>query len=132
MENKYFNPSIEDIRVGYECEIFTTEWMPYRFYEFEIPWFLKNHSVGANYFLEKLRVPYLTKEQIEAEEWEEYKNGFRKMCNGAYMYITHYKIQFGDGWKRQLVVHSENGAVHFRGECWDINTFRMICKLLEI
>src|SRR6187431_2955175 len=82
---KYFTPSIEDIRVGYECELLIFnwkkdkgEWIPT---VLEITNF-DHESEAWALSLNIIRVPYLTKEQIEAEGWEsvnelywEYKKG---------------------------------------------------------
>ena len=66
----YFVPDIEDIRVGYECEIKPTgseelDWMPYVINGDTAFKYYKTKGKGAT----SIRVPYLTKEQIEAEGW---------------------------------------------------------------
>ena len=68
----YFVPDIEDIRVGYECEIKPTgseelDWMPYVINGDTAFKYYKTKGKGAT----SIRVPYLTKEQIEAyRDWE--------------------------------------------------------------
>src|SRR6187431_1971729 len=99
----YFTPQIEDIRVGYECEIcpnlgYDDRWIPTVGKCEEIP---GNGVKSCN--LDELtydclidghigiRVPYLTKEQIEAEGWKaaianlggQYEKGNFKMLYGT-------------------------------------------------
>jgi len=134
---KYFVPDISDIRVGYECERKSTgiekdtHWIPciMDFYDMQ------------NVVIEKrpdwYRVPHLTKEQIEAEGWEtarEYPAAhFKKDIdeNGYYSITLNENNQivitkaFLDGWAWKW-------SPFYSGECKDINTFRYICKLLNI
>ena len=142
MENKYFTPDMEDFHIGYECEISTpTIWKSGKFPEIlelnsELDEFGKDSLMKAAHAI--LRVPYLTKEQIEAEGWKEnvlnnnekalllfLKNGYElRMYKN---YICRFSILIvGAGiipnWDKVL----------FEGKCKDINTFRKICKLLEI
>ncbi len=117
----YFTPSIEDIRVGYECEIDWAGMAGGR--ENYLKQILKlNELSGMNEFFIKaaVRVPYLTKEQIEAEGWEEHANGFEK--DGNLLKLLN---------NRDVII-SHAGFSKFCGECKDINTFRYICKLLNI
>ena len=75
MENKYFTPDVKDFHIGYECEINTSNgWKSGKFPEIlelnsELDEFDKNSFMKAAHAI--LRVPYLTKEQIEAEGWKE-------------------------------------------------------------
>ena len=144
MENKYFTPDIEDVYVGYElewkCKIRNQDWekticdtdlISIIYDEYE-------HADFEEPYNEQFRVPYLTKEQIEAEGWKEnvlnnnekalllfLKNGYElRMYKN---YICRFSILIvGAGiipnWDKVL----------FEGKCKDINTFRKICKLLEI
>jgi hypothetical protein len=60
MENdKYFTPDIEDLRVGYECDLLGSKIV-----------IEDRHDLDLS-FDHPLRTPYLTKEQIEAEGWKE-------------------------------------------------------------
>lgn len=142
MKNKYFTPDMEDFHIGYECEISTpTIWKSGKFPEIlelnsELDEFGKDSLMKTAHAI--LRVPYLTKEQIEAEGWKEnvlnnnekalllfLKNGYElRMYKN---YICRFSILIvGAGiipnWDKVL----------FEGKCKDINTFRKICKLLEI
>jgi hypothetical protein len=85
MDDKYFVPEISDLRIGYEYEYnghFThlppQEWkkiiVDYDFFTKNEGW---DEEPISMYYLSDLiqhpknfRVPYLTKEQIEAEGWE--------------------------------------------------------------
>lgn len=141
MTDKYFTPSIEDIRVGYECEVnmglvpgFREGWNRETLNQENTAYYLKFGSAKSMF-----RVPYITKEQIEAEGWEitsrehkpkpyevdwvnAKKGDFRLWINLA----LHKSMHLG--------IDKTNGAagILFRGQCKDINTFRYICKLLGI
>jgi hypothetical protein len=151
MENKYFIPKIEDIRVGYECEIQVygeDRWLKTIFSTLDFKSVLNKH--GDIYSIpEYIRVPYLSKEQIEAEGWkfDSERNSlflgeqqkFIKMIDE----VLNYELtKFGTTILIQKVypnMHNANGEefeyksnILFFGECKDINTFRYICKLLNI
>lgn len=136
-KNNYYTPDIEDIRVGYECEInkslfagISEGWHKFTFNEFEQLDILNKNSLKA------FRVPYLTKEQIEAEGWEITSREVKK---------PPYKVDWINAKKGEHTLWI-NLAMHdsmymgisdkiynvFRGQCKDINTFRYICKLINI
>lgn len=166
MENKYFTPSLEDIRVGYECEYhgmtagglmiidFSDEsksetikepdikvWSPIKCgYD---PWINEKTVEEIKKLLEnnRIRTPYLTKEQIEADGW--------KVKSEQYVNLGWIVYEKGNHWllfyEKELFIkiipidpsleHSINKQgvwVLYSGECKDINTFRYICKLLNI
>ena len=134
--NKYFTPDIEDVYVGYElewkCKIRNQDWekticdtdlISIIYDEYE-------HADFEEPYNEQFRVPYLTKEQIEAEGWKfDYNLGdfdyYIKKINDK----EEYELEFCykeciniNIWKRTL----------YHGECKDINTFRKLIKLLGI
>ena len=95
MENRYFTPEIEDIHIGYQCEILWNQNMlsEDNWYKIEIG---DNQTKDFDFidYIEriensKLRVPYLTKEQIEKEGWIFTEKGFNK----DNIYIKTYKIE---------------------------------------
>ena len=142
MENKYFTPDIEEMFVGCEFEMHDTwgSWKKLILTE-EL---LKNPMVSLGSGNErapwywKFRVPYLTKEQIEAEGWKENilnnneqalllfsKNGYELRIYKDYI-CRFSNLIVGAG------IMPNWDKVLFEGKCKDINTFRKICKLLEI
>lgn len=145
--DKYFTPSIEDIRVGYECEVsdmgVEPKWTKYivshSAINHENPTIIPSRLVDLieNYHPERVRVPYLTKEQIEAEGWEGAREKptihFRKNIDkDSYYSLTLNEDNqivitksFIDGWAWKW-------SPFYAGQCKDVNTFRMICKLLNI
>tara|TARA_R110000868_G_scaffold14426_4_gene67227 strand:+ start:34535 stop:34927 length:393 start_codon:yes stop_codon:yes gene_type:complete len=130
MENKYFTPDIEDIHVGYECEILKEAWEPFKFnVEDIIPVFAMVNS--KTIVSDKIRVSYLTKEQIEAEGWEQRgKGNVGGVVYGYYNKNDSSICAWGDSTK--IEIQEREGNILFYGECKDINTFRKICKLLAI
>lgn len=92
MKNKYYTPSIEDIRVGYECEVYARQgisgeydtephyekdfmWYPHRFGRTTFSWIDQNNErqaiddILAIGDIKAYRTPYLTKEQVKGEGW---------------------------------------------------------------
>lgn len=152
---EYFTPSIEDIRVGYECfwikdhtkEFDGDNLIPFIFSAKRlaailfppINWERENtDNIGPN--LGSYIVPYLTKEQIEAEGWKE-GDTYYKTLEKANDYATYFcafmddhKIRISEYTKTNPdeVWRMQRRSIVFEGECKDINTFRYICKLLKI
>ena len=159
MENKYFTPDIEDIRVGYECEIWwccgePREWVKtIATLEDEEEYAkLTVSDIAFRIGHGDVRVPYLTKEQIEAEGWTEFITEYRgdiKLENMNYVFFNE-KSNYMLGWffnrnqigllvkdpAKALDINGNiinyNDAPRYTGECKDINTFRKIIKLLGI
>lgn len=157
MENKYFTPEITDIRVGYECQVLNNK----NWDSIVINGINSDedyiHTTNCSYYaagMSSLRVPYLTKEQIEAEGWK-----FKitnKIRYWYYMDDTFFECPMTTGYQmmKLIMMHDpEYNAItiraYFRGEsgymddeaelpiiyqgyCKDINTFRTISKLLNI
>lgn len=141
-QSEYFTPAPEDFRIGYDCEI----WWNQNFYP-ENGWVRVKILEGDTKdfdladFTERIpkneiRVPYLTKEQIEAEGWE---------ITGRELKPAPYKVDWINAKKGEhtlwinLALHDKmhlgiSDKIYnvFRGQCKDINTFRYICKLLNI
>lgn len=107
MENKYFTPDIEDIRVGYECE-FASDPLSFELNNYDRVQIGKLSMVEFNNIIRwyegglldyedltgVVRTPYLTKEQIEAEGWEFYDSWERctyKMSDEE-KYIKYKKV----------------------------------------
>jgi len=139
MENKYFVPDISDIRVGYEYERFDGDnWVKYNFdsdspvfYDMEGWRFELKHDIEEGV----IRVPYLTKEQIEAEGWETDPSWDNPIEFWKEDYVIKIYKEIGKNKEKQAIRiwHGvKDGQQLFMGECKDINTFRYICKLLNI
>ena len=134
MENKYFTPDITDIYVGYELEwksqirkqdwkitVCDTDLISIIYDEYE-------HADIEEPFNQQFRVPYLTKEQIEAEGWTKEKSYFIK--NNIYLFFEDKFLVIDSG--NPFSWEAIDSEILFKGKCKDINTFRKICKLLEI
>jgi hypothetical protein len=131
MENEYYTPDIEDIRVGYECEVESnSKWKPIIINAIDS----EENSIGTDsgsYWLtaQNIKTPYLIKEQIEAEGWlptvgKDYKvTLFRK---------DGYTL--GYNWERKTLKIAEvsTGNTYYLGNCPSINEFRLITKLIKI
>lgn len=131
MESKYYIPEIEDIHIGYECEV--------HIHSYGQGWRWEPHIYPAGGTLpleiKAVRTPYLTKEQIESEGWEDKtlklnigswifeKDNWR----ATYMFTTKLMWMMGLSEDKLIKVDSV-----FKGKCPSINEFRKICKLLGI
>lgn len=144
--DKYFTPSIEDIRVGYECEIESSwGWQKGTWPDILDSDTLTGFDKQKKGALQAtcapcLRVPYLTKEQIEAEGWRDEQDRGMSENYGSLMsknianegdYPFKCELQYWHTNKRLKINHPYLGCL-FEGECRDINTFRYISKLLGI
>jgi len=157
-ENKYFTPNIEDFHIGYQYEIFQ-KGKPYdlNFIHFmpqpeEDTWVKMTYPdafLGYNlkrmFEIYQIRVPYLTKEQIEAEGWTsfvtEYKGDIvpENMTYTFFREDRNYMLSWNFNTNKITLIIKDPSLVEnyyteptFRGECKDINTFRKIIKLLKI
>jgi hypothetical protein len=159
MEDKYFIPNIEDIRIGYECEICDLPHIEGFSYMFPRNSEYRKFIVTKE-FLQLalkhcdeycLKTSYLTKEQIEAEGWKVEKQSLGTYLRGVKKLFISKHI-FGNNWdynvpveygltynhkSHELKIYREIPGdfydfTHFNGECKDINTFRYLCKLLNI
>lgn len=142
---RYFTPSIEDIRVGYECEIDPAPktGSPENWSKLTISKVEEIRRILE--YPETIRVPYLTKEQIGAEGWtlvgsKDYllygydvlQNFHNAMEKGDY--VIQGRSLFGSQRHMKIFDRDDQEGAHciFEGKCPDINTFRYICKLLGI
>ena len=125
-ELEYYTPNIEDIRVGYACEIneigSSCEWIPRII---EVKDLYENITIDlANGYI---RTPYLTVEQIEAEGWivESHILGYYAQKDG---WVLLY-----DNVDKVAEISEEDGTiVCFSGSCPSINEFKIISKWLKI
>lgn len=134
-KSKYFTPDITDIRVGYECEHkFTNGW---KSIVVEVDSRLK---CWQDYIEEqRLRVSYLTQEQIEAEGWDVigvYPNGATLHKKGKYelMFLEGCRLTITKVWKSfegepDEKTHRKD-VYNGEGKC--INELRQILKQIHI
>ena len=133
MENKYFTPDKEDVSIGMEYYYLrkNNEFILFNLTEedFRAPEWIESltgrkQSIFTYLQEGKIKVAYLTKEQIEAEGWKHYGNNCFEL-NPRWFCSWYPEIN-------RLEVYDNENEKNFAGKCKDINTFRKICKLLEI
>lgn len=134
-EDGYFTPDIEDLRVGYECEVAYNMGDIWKTIVLDRD--SLNEYLDEDIFRNEIRVPYLTKEQIEAEGWiiinENNPTYYRKKLEDHLPYDYQWIIiDFENHYVNFLQSDTHYDGSKFCGECKDINTFRYICKLLNI
>lgn len=143
--SKYFTPSIEDIHVGYEYEwnkgCGKCEWKSSVILAGELGYNKLTWTTHCRIFslkemlnYEYIRVPYLTKEQIEKEGWKLESDSMLDINNNpvwpysspnlGMLYVPSTKFLGLYDKKRKIYV--------YQAECKDINTFRKICKLVGV
>lgn len=136
MDNKYYTPDIEDIRVGYECELKKfNEWVPWTIVVMDnIDGIIYAASVDAP---TTIRVPYLTKKQIEADGWKIVESA-GLACPGMYfIYLPYTKGNYilWHGVNNRLYIAKYYDELNhnycvYNGSCPSINEFRYITKKL--
>jgi hypothetical protein len=119
--------------------------------------FSQGYIIGSAIKKGFVRVPYLTKEQIEGEGWEQIGGGLSDnglVATSGDRPLTREEemtMKYGMGgvfgvwqkgtwrfthyWQKEpstIEMVREDGTIVYLGECKDINTFRYICKLLNI
>jgi hypothetical protein len=153
-DNKYFTPDIEDIRVGYECEIREynkTDWYKHIVSEDDLSFGDNETSLTfIPQYKDNIRVPYLTKEQILAENegksWGVVKshnlnlppideckevigsktNNYMILKTGTSIKIIMVADELSASARK--VIRTYPYVIKFDGECIDINEFRRITK----
>lgn len=130
--DKYFTPDIEDLCIGYECEINNAK--GYKD-DFEVT--VIGYKIPGGYTSElsdiiamvddgygEIRTPYLTKKQIEAEGWKNtLGSNYRKINdNTVFCYYEN----------NSLIIWTRGMRSIFDGECKSINEFRKIIKFINI
>lgn len=130
-EQKYYTPALDDLRIGFNYEIqdkiVTDVWRPNTINTWH-GYYAALSEIGNN----RVRVPYLTAEQIEAEGWTKceslsgvvrYKKPFYSLSHSAStnnINVTQYAEEDGEAFDL------------FSGKCRCINDLKLICKLLGI
>ena len=129
-EEKYFVPSITDIRVEYEAEWKQPngEWET-KVIEFDRRLTGAIELLSQKGFEDTIRTPYLTKEQIESEGWI----FLHELPSGNIQTFTKDNIRASFSYSAKWIeIFNHLKKPIYDGECKDINTFRTICKLLNI
>ena len=128
-KEKYFIPEIEDIYSGYEYEVRRNDGKWERVTKFSNDYDYEDnphYAIMKDIKAGKIRVPYLSKEQIEKEGWE-----FTEQINNRlYFRKGAFVLTFEDDYIN--IDNTKGQDIGYWGKCKDINTFRYICKLLEI
>lgn len=129
--DSYFIPKIEDLKENYqfeyqeydeELDIFKDNWIKTNFDSREG----LGHDLTYQFQSENVRCEFLTKEQIENEGWK----FTQQIGNTLFFKKKDFELTFNDNY-----INIDNFGEYdlgYWGNCKDINTFRYICKLLEI
>ena len=124
--NNYYKPEIEDIRVGYECQLKVTSRSFANITIGKEYYFSSKEDLEKELFMERIRTSYLTKEQIEAEGWT-----FDKSYLGDMYYIIKgHEIRHSLSDKIMAITRTTSNTQFFYGYCKSINEFRYITRKL--
>ena len=127
IDDDYYIPNIEDLHIGYCCEFYL------KLEDIKEGFWINTILQGVDgavkeYHSKNLyRTPYLTKEKIEKEGWE---NGEVTANKKGYFFFCRLE--------RNILTITTVGTaacpeeILFKGRCPSINEFRTICKLLKI
>lgn len=131
-ENKYYIPEIEDLSVGYECELNIPN-LP----DIKGGWkkiSLTNETLNNYFSLVRLpsyktfvRTKYLDKEDIESLGW---KFDANKADDYKY-YLNSYILYFPYAEEEPILIKDQKNTL-FYGECKSINELKTIMKFLNI
>jgi hypothetical protein len=138
MEQKYFKPSLEDIRVGYKLEFHN--WSINEAGIAELNYDRWEKTILNNYHVQHfmkygirngVRVPYLTQEQIEKEGWSKDGHDFYKK---DHLQLLHSLIIVKENVTHTFlhVYDTRSNSTLYAGICPSINEFRTIMKFLNI
>ena len=119
MDNNYYTPTVEDFRVGFEYDL----WSPLTegFIAFKTS---SGSSFNGRWENNIIRVPFLTKEAIEADGWvEEVKSD-----NWTSFIKNNKEYMFYNFNSKTLNIE---GKI-YNANCRCINDFRLIIKLLGL
>lgn len=120
-DHKYFIPRIEDLKVGYECEtIQNNQWQTFIFTKESLAEFCLGYPAFD------IRVKYLTEEQLLVLGWK------KALGLGRFYKRTFEDYTTVDLLEKNCILISQNQTLSFIGECRDINTFKLLCQLLQI
>lgn len=133
MDAEYYTPDVEDIHIGFECEINHREgWLPIK-----VDYLYDGDEYGNTFEIEKaienrpkgIRVPYLKSAQIEKEGWALYDP-----INRVYRKENFCLIHKSD--KHEIEISDTDSSygmqVKYDGSCKSINEFMVIIKLLKL
>jgi hypothetical protein len=140
-EEKYYVPNREDFKEGFEYEKLYNTYSPPDFKLTSSNWLKEpfddliseeNYLFNRDFESNSIRVPFLTKEDIEKEGW---KNIEEIDDAGAFtaeknLGATDYRLCWTSD--KILSVYEYGNDCIYRGDCRCINDFRTICKLLNI
>jgi len=161
MENKYYVPSREDFREGFEYEklhctystsdftLISSQWIKHVFDDFTSS---ENYLLDEEFQNNSIRVPFLTKEQIEEEGWKFNYLGKNDWFKGNIPILPYNEVDYPfELWFKldkywlgfyksihKIVIlekseeYPEGESILFKGTIPSINEFRYISKLLGI
>lgn len=141
MEKQYYTPDIEDLCVGDVCEINRSPNSDPAWYDYRIS---NPYEIGEVYqFINRnrIRVPYLKKEQICAEDFDILDNDDREIIR----FVSGDEKSIGSVLGRYCVKSKHltitivdelyllgGSSINYDGKCRCINEFRKILKLLQL
>jgi len=153
MDKQYYIPEIEELFIGYECDVKDTD---NNWHHCRAGKKITKTDIGINHLLSisqlGIRTKTLTKEDIESEGWK-----FQEIIKGTFGiqkyshannkiqgcdFDTWYTLKADFGYKEpNISIYTENvgGMIYtksteciFRGKCKSINELRKITQWLEI
>lgn len=131
MENRYYTPDLEDLFIGYECEM--RNFMQDSYSKFDISCW-EDMEYNAYPYVDKLRTKYLDKEDIEKCGWtcQEYiSNGYNQSYTRNEDSESGYDLIYCEAWGGKWQIDHCGGGIYW-GEIKSINELRKIMKMIGI
>jgi hypothetical protein len=131
MDSKYYIPSIEEFRIGFEYEILVKDvWNPITFTE--LNWFSNEVKLSHKYLIEnnRIRVKYLDQSDIESLGWIYHEN--------SHIYFKgEFKLQYVQSMNNRLEISTHLATsgysdIFFRGNIKNISELKNLLKQLGI
>ena len=133
-ENRYYVPDIEELYMGYECELNYQKKEWYKPLYFDV-----SDLSDINERMVEIRTKYLDKEDIESLKWKHLVFGYQAISidcigfnNGKYQLVwdeIHTKLRIRETVE---IEGSEYYEILYFGTCKSINELRKLMKCLDI
>lgn len=128
MENKYYTPEKEDIRVGYECQVQEIEFAQWINQIITKDWTLEGSNIYEYLEWNNVRTKYLDKEDIESLGYNQILDSECFIDSNRKLLLTFFKEC------NKITIFRKNGPIKvlFKGTCKSKNELITIQKLLGI
>lgn len=125
MENKYYTPNLEDVKINYKCEVKDiNSWYPWIVYSAD------DISDLSNWIkIDQVRTKYLDKEDIESLGWIYVRDTF---VARLVFELGVYNLYWHPESNKISIANKSFDHMSYSGTCPSINELKFLMKLLNI